>query len=185
MLAETISLHFSDSSENGRKWFPLARKSIFLLVKIWSFFKNSPPLISVMVFTKRKISEQKKTFSLARKSVSTSPALQIRASQRSITANLWPLTARIYHVMIIVISGFSKKSFFLILFFISKEFFWTILNSLFHNHCVLAFPTFSNFSTACKHTGWVCSLFACSFAITLCNNTLHFLYWDRFIKTNP
>ena len=29
-------------------------------------------------------------------------ALQIRAGQQSITANLWPMTAHIYHVMIIV-----------------------------------------------------------------------------------
>ena len=41
------------------------------------------------------------------------PALQIRASQQSITASLWPLTAHIYHVMIIVTRGFSKKSFFI------------------------------------------------------------------------
>ena len=39
-------------------------------------------------------------------------ALQIRAGQRSITANLWPLIAHIYHVMIIVTGSFSKKSFF-------------------------------------------------------------------------
>ena len=38
--------------------------------------------------------------------------LQIRTSQQSITANLWDLIAHIYHVMTIVISGFSKKSFF-------------------------------------------------------------------------
>ena len=37
-------------------------------------------------------------------------ALQIRDGQRSITANLLPLTAHIYHVMIIVTGGFSKKS---------------------------------------------------------------------------
>ena len=44
-------------------------------------------------------------------------ALQIRAGKCSITANLWPLTAYIYHVMIINIKtgGFSKK-FFLLLF---------------------------------------------------------------------
>ena len=41
-------------------------------------------------------------------------ALQIRAGQRSITASLWPLTAHIYHVMIIVTGGFSKKSFLLL-----------------------------------------------------------------------
>ena len=38
--------------------------------------------------------------------------LQIRGGQQSITANLWPLTAHIYHVMIIVTGGFSKKSFY-------------------------------------------------------------------------
>ena len=42
--------------------------------------------------------------------------LQIRAGQRSITTNLWSLTTHIYHVMIIVTSGFSKKSFFIIIF---------------------------------------------------------------------
>ena len=47
----------------------------------------------------------------------------IRASQQSITANLWPLTAHIYHVMIIVTGGFSKKSFFINIIFISKKFF--------------------------------------------------------------
>ena len=34
------------------------------------------------------------------------------AGQQSINANLQPLTAHVYHVMIIVASGFSKKSFF-------------------------------------------------------------------------
>ena len=43
-------------------------------------------------------------------------ALQIRAGQRSITTNLWPMTTHIYHVMIIVTSGISKKSFFIIIF---------------------------------------------------------------------
>ena len=41
-------------------------------------------------------------------------AMQIRAGQRSLTANLWPLTAHIYHVMIMVTGGFSKKSIFVI-----------------------------------------------------------------------
>ena len=35
-------------------------------------------------------------------------ALQITASQQSITANLWHLTAHIYHAMITMIDGFSK-----------------------------------------------------------------------------
>ena len=43
-------------------------------------------------------------------------ALQTRAGQRSITTNIWPLTAHIYHVMIIVIGGFSKSFYLLILF---------------------------------------------------------------------
>ena len=42
-------------------------------------------------------------------------ALQIRVGQRSVTANLWPLTAHFYHVMIIVTGDFSKKSFLLLL----------------------------------------------------------------------
>ena len=40
--------------------------------------------------------------------------LQIRAGQRSITANLWPLTTHIYQVMIIVTGDFSNKYFFII-----------------------------------------------------------------------
>ena len=40
-------------------------------------------------------------------------SLQVRASQRSITANFRPLTAYIYHVINhIVTVGFSKKPFF-------------------------------------------------------------------------
>ena len=45
--------------------------------------------------------------------------LQIRAGQRSITANLWPLTTNIYQVMIIVTGDFSNKYFFII--FISRR----------------------------------------------------------------
>ena len=41
-------------------------------------------------------------------------ALQIRAGQWSLTANLWPLSAHIYHVMIMMTGGFSKKSIFII-----------------------------------------------------------------------
>ena len=44
----------------------------------------------------------------------TQVALQIRAGQLLITANLWPLTTHICHIMIIVASGFSKKSCFII-----------------------------------------------------------------------
>ena len=40
--------------------------------------------------------------------------LQIRSVQRSITASLRPLTAHIYHVVIILTGRFSKKYFLLI-----------------------------------------------------------------------
>ena len=45
------------------------------------------------------------------------PALQQSTGQWSITTNLVPLTAHIYHVMIIVTSSFSRKSFFINIFF--------------------------------------------------------------------
>ena len=85
----------------------------------------------------------------------SSAALQVRVGQRSITANLWPLTTHIYHIMIIVTIGFSKKSFL------------TILNLF---SCDL--------NTFTKHTEQVCFLFICSFficcfIIILCINALH------------
>ena len=135
--------------------------------------------------------------------------LEIRADQRSITANLWPLTAQIYHAFNDHCDWWLFQIFFLlILFLFPKKFFWTILNlfswnlETFTKHkeqicflfmcsfftrccivfCVLTLYTFSYFSTACKHIGWVCSLFAWCFAFTLCNNVLHLSYLDRFIK---
>ena len=51
-------------------------------------------------------------------------ALQIKAGQQSITDNLWPLTGHIYHVMIIVTSSFSKKSFF---YYFQKQLYGDIL----------------------------------------------------------
>ena len=53
-------------------------------------------------------------------------ALQVRAGQQSITANIWPLTAHIYHKIIIVTGGFSKKSFYYYYFYCVK----IILNDL-------------------------------------------------------
>ena len=43
-------------------------------------------------------------------------ALQIRASQQSITANLWPLTTHFCHVMVIVTGGFPRNPFIIIIF---------------------------------------------------------------------
>ena len=106
--------------------------------------------------------------------------------------------------MIIVTGDFFKKSsFFIHIISISKIFFWTILNlfswhlNTFKKHkeqvCFLLTCSFFTccfvhllyFSTSSKHTGWVSSLIDCCFAITLCNQTLHLLFLDRFIKTNP
>ena len=56
---------------------------------------------------------QSKSSGLTKIISSLSAALQIRASQRPITANLWPLTAHICHVMIIVTGGFSRNLFLL------------------------------------------------------------------------
>ena len=53
-------------------------------------------------------------------------ALQVRAGQWSITANIWPLTAHIYHKIIIMTGGFSKKSFYYYYFYCVK----IILNDL-------------------------------------------------------
>ena len=57
---------------------------------------------------------QSKSSGLTKIISSLSAALQIRASQRPITANLWPLTAHICHVMIIVTGGFSRNLFLII-----------------------------------------------------------------------
>ena len=92
------------------------------------------------------------------------PALQIRAGQRSITAILRPLTAHIYHVMIIMTGGFSKKSFMLsfpgnsfeqsrtcyLHFYkihrtILLSFYLLIFYSLFRNRSVLCCPPFRTF----------------------------------------
>ena len=117
----------------------------------------------------------------------------VRAGQRSITANLRPLTTHIYHVMIIVTDEFSMKS---LLLFLRNSFkqFWTYLLQNSQNKfvfflsihfftccfviilCINTFRLFVLF-TACKDTGWVCSLFAHCFTITVYINTLHLLYF--------
>ena len=42
--------------------------------------------------------------------------LEIKNGQQLITVNPWSLSAHFYHIMIIVTGGFSKKSFFIIVF---------------------------------------------------------------------
>ena len=127
------------------------------------------------------------------KSNFTLTVLWIRTSQQSITANLRPLTTHIYHVMIIVTDEFSMKS---LLLFLRNSFkqFWTYLLQNSQNKfvfflsihfftccfviilCINTFHLFVLF-TACKDTGWVCSLFAHCFTITVYINTLHLLYF--------
>ena len=64
-------------------------------------------------------------------------------------------------------------------------FYLFIFYLLFHTHSVYeCFPPICTFPL-CENTGWVCSLLDCWFAVTLCNNALHILYMNRFIKMNP
>ena len=83
-MAFSFKTDFSFETKNG---FGLAHKII-----------NSKTLISFPFFGKVL--------------PSVKSALQIRAGQLLITANLQPLTGHIYHAMIIVTVSFSKKSFF-------------------------------------------------------------------------
>ena len=64
------------------------------------------------------------------------PELQIRAGQRLISINLQPSTAHIYHVMIIVTGGFSKKS-------LIYQYYFYFLEILL-NYCELAFLEFNH-----------------------------------------
>ena len=73
--------------------------------------------------------------------------LQIKASQQSITTNLWLLIAHICHVMIIVTGGFSKKSFFIIIF--QKQPYTDVLQ----NGC------YQKICNICRKTLWPATLF--------------------------
>ena len=50
-----------------------------------------------------------------------SAQLQIRAGQRPVTASFRPLTAHIYHVMVILTGGFSSNLFLVILFLFPRD----------------------------------------------------------------
>ena len=93
-------------------------------------------------------------------------ALQIRVGQRSITTSLWPLTAHIYHVMIIVTGGFSEKSFFIIIFTRSRT------QMFFKTGVTRNFAIFTG-----KYLCW--SLTACNFISTLSHKSLEhrWLLW--------
>ena len=81
---------------------------------------------------------------------------QVRAGQWSITANFRPLTAHIYHVMIIVTGGFSRISFYYFLeFFLSdlefvflgfKHFYTTHRTSFFSFYLFILYSLFCNHS---------------------------------------
>ena len=91
----TVRLHFNSPSEN-------ANTMHCAVVSTEKMKKSS-------YFIQEEQSKEKRV---------NAAALQIRANQWSITANLWPLTAHIYHVMIIVTSGFSKKSIYYYFYFV-------------------------------------------------------------------
>ena len=84
--------------------------------------------------------------------------LWIRAGQWLIIANLWPLTAHIFHVIIIVTGDFSKKSFFIIIVFRTS-------------HTQTSFKTFRNIhrkiSVLESLFNKVADLVACNFISTL------------------
>ena len=96
-----------------------------------------------------------------------------KSGQQSITANLRPLTAHIYHVMIIVTGGFSKKSFFYQYYF---HFLEILLNDL-----ELVFLEFKHIYKIKERVCFlfICSFFTCCFVIILCINVLHlFILFD-------
>ena len=91
-----------------------------------------------------------------------------KASQLSITANLQSLTAHIYCIMIIVTSGFSKKSFFLILFvFCFLEIYLNNLEIVF-----LEFKYIYNTQRTSLFSFYL-FIFYCCLVIILCINTSH------------
>ena len=104
--------------------------------------------------------------------------LQIRTisyRQRSVTVNHRSLTAYIYHVMIIVTSSFSQKSF--INFYKSfKDPFYFIEILLNDLQQVQLFSWNSNTFTKYKKQVWflfICSVFTRCFVIILCINVLN------------
>ena len=104
----------------------------------------------------------------------TRSALQIRAGQRSITANFQSLTADIYHVMIIVTGSFSKWSFsWLILFLFPRN----LLNDL--ELVCLEVKHLQN--TNDKSVYFISSFFICCFVIILCINSLHLFILFRCV----
>ena len=86
----------------------------FLLVKIWSFFKNWPPIISVAVSTLSENSERNKTVPLARKPVSTRQSFNL-SEWRIVGIQyyvLWKLCFdQIYFWLVKTIIGNRRKQF--------------------------------------------------------------------------
>ena len=114
------------------------------------------------------------------------PALQIRA----ITINLWPLTTHIYHAMIIMTSGFSKKSLLLFprnsfehVFLEFKHLYKTHRISLFSFYLIIFIRCFVIFLCSnalhlfilfhCMQTHWM-SLF--SFCLLFCNHSVYYRF---------
>ena len=86
-----------------------------MIVQPWCVKEDSPMRASewiIRLLYSLEMSENHRFSDGLRGGAESNSALQIRAGQRSITANLWPLTALIYHVMNIVTRGFPKKCFY-------------------------------------------------------------------------
>ena len=69
----------------------------------------------------------------------------------------------------------------------SLSLFYLFIFYLFFRHyfVYLHSPHFRTYPLRVNTQDEIVLYFACCFAITLCNNTLHLLYLVRFIKTNP
>ena len=102
-------------------------------------------------------------------------ALQIRAGQQSITVNLWPLTAHIYYIMIVVTGGFSKKSFLIIIFRSSRT------KMFFETGVTRNFVIFTG-----KHLCWNLFLIKNNFTSTLSQKRLqHRWFLWKLLKSLP
>ena len=70
-------------------------------------------------------------------------ALQIRAAERPITTNLWPLITHIHHVMIIVTGSFSNEYLF--------DYYHSYFLEILLNNLELVFLEFKHIHTFTKH----------------------------------
>ena len=106
--------NYSNSTKKRLDW-PLNRHW-FWVFPLFFFTLIVLQLMSYKIFKAKLLKQYFIIFATICLMNSPYPMLQIRASQQSITANLWTLTGHIYDEMIILIGCFSSESFFIIIF---------------------------------------------------------------------